>query len=236
MAIDNSSERITDFFLDACENEPNDFNKFLGKQRRNNPKTVIVGSLNINSIRHKLEFVKSLSTNGYVDILALCETKLDNSLHDGQFHTPNFACIREDRTAFGEGLMIYVRSDIPHRRRYGLGRQIDCHIGFEVVILDVTLKPNDRWLHILGYKPPNILISNFADTFSLMCDIAIKVTPNVVILGDYNCDFLKSNALCEICDSFDIHNLISTATCLRVLKVRSLTYALSPNRFVLRMC
>ena len=66
-----------------------------------------------------------------------------------------------------------------------------------------------------------------------MCDIASKKTLNVVILSDYNCDFPKDNALCEICDSFDIHNLISTAACFKSSEDTLLYIYLvtKPNRF-----
>ena len=57
--------------------------------------------------------------------------------------------------------MLYIRSDIPHRRRYDLEKGIDCYIGFEVTIMEVRFASKERWLHVLGYKPPNIMISKF---------------------------------------------------------------------------
>ena len=135
--------------------------------------------------------------NGYIDLLALCETKLDESFPLNQFYVAEYTCTRNDRTASGGGLMFYIRSDIPHRRRYDLEKGIDCHIGFEVIIMEVMFTSKDRWLYVLGYKPPNVMISKFEDTFALLCDVVIKETANVVILGDFNCDQLKNDSLAQ---------------------------------------
>ena len=53
----------------------------------------------------------------YTDILALCETKLDESFSIGQFDVLGNNCVRRYRSSNGGGLMYYNRSDIPHRRR-----------------------------------------------------------------------------------------------------------------------
>ena len=50
------------------------------------------------------------------------------------------------------------------------------------------MKVKDCWVYVLGYKPPNVMISNFKDTFTLVCDAIIKEILSVVNLGDYNYD------------------------------------------------
>ena len=70
----------------------------------------------------------------YMDILALCETKLDDSFPMGQFDVPGYNCIRRDRSRNGGGLMYYIRSDIPHCRRDDLEHVIDSPMGFERII------------------------------------------------------------------------------------------------------
>ena len=42
-------------------------------------KNIICAHLNVNSIRNKFDEIKYILNNGYVDILALSETKLDSS-------------------------------------------------------------------------------------------------------------------------------------------------------------
>ena len=73
---------------------------------------MIIGKLNINSLRNKFEsFVQQVSGN--IDILMVSGTKLDNSFPVSQFlidgYTPPF---RLDRDNNGGGIMLFVREDI----------------------------------------------------------------------------------------------------------------------------
>ena len=81
--------------------------------RMRNMKNVIIGQLNINSIRNKLESLAEL-TRGNLDILVITETKLDHTFPEKQFLIPGYRKpFRQDRNKFGGGVMIYVREDIP---------------------------------------------------------------------------------------------------------------------------
>ena len=66
-----------------CPDEPEDFLCMLQQHRKNNPRNLITGSLNINSIRNKFDAVQHMLKCQYMDILALCETKLDDSFPIG---------------------------------------------------------------------------------------------------------------------------------------------------------
>ena len=68
----------------------------------------------------------------YIDILALCETKLDDSSPIGQFDVLDYNCVRTDRSSNGGGLMYYIRLDIPHRRRDDLEQTVDSQLGLEL--------------------------------------------------------------------------------------------------------
>ena len=46
-----------------------------------------------------------------------------------------------------------------------------------------------------------------------MGDIVMNESENIVIIGDYNCDFMVDNALQDACVSFDLHNLVTSPTC-----------------------
>ena len=106
--------------------------------------------------------------------------------------------------------MLYVRSDIPQRRRHDLEKLVDCsESGLEIIIIIIK----ERWVYVMGYKPPNIKTSLFVNAFSLMCDLILKESNNVIILGDHNCYFMYDNELTDLCISFDIHDLVSTPTC-----------------------
>ena len=71
-----------------CSDEPEDFLYELKQHRKNNHSNLIIGSLNINSLRNKFDTVHYLLKCQYIVILALCETKLDDSFPKCQFDVP----------------------------------------------------------------------------------------------------------------------------------------------------
>ena len=76
---------------------------------------VKIAQLNINSPRNKFDFLKETLT-GYVDILLITESKLDNLFPTAQFQINGFnSPYRLDRNAYGGGILLYVREDIPSK-------------------------------------------------------------------------------------------------------------------------
>ena len=72
-----------------------------------------VAQLNINSIRKKFDSLVEL-IGGKVDVLIICETKLDETFTKNTFHISGYKKpYRKDRNEDGGGVMIYVRQDIP---------------------------------------------------------------------------------------------------------------------------
>ena len=49
--------------------------------------------------------------------------------------------------------MFYIRSDVPHRRRFDLEQMTDSQAGLQIIILEVMLNKKERWIYFLGYKP-----------------------------------------------------------------------------------
>ena len=85
----------------------------------------------------------------------------------------------------------------------------------------------------MGYKPPGIKDTAFYDVFSTMCDLIIQESENVVILGDYNCDFMVDNPLKDVCETFDLQNLVNDPTCFKNQKGSLIDLCLvsNPSRF-----
>ena len=74
---------------------------------------VIIGYLNINSIRYKFDALRDIIAAN-IDILLVAETKIDSSFPKGQFLIDGFAApYRLDRNKDGGGLLVYMRSNIP---------------------------------------------------------------------------------------------------------------------------
>ena len=99
----------------SAPEEFNDAKIGLKVMKENSPNKIIVGHLNINSLRNKFEALQFI-INRNLDIILLSETKLDDSFPSAQFMLKNFGIpYRLDRNSNGGGLLLYVRDDIPSK-------------------------------------------------------------------------------------------------------------------------
>ena len=81
--------------------------------RTKNINRVIIGHLNVNFFAAKLDAIKTIIP-GKMDIIVFSETKFDASYSMAQLLIDGYCKpFRLDRNAFGGGILIYVRSDIP---------------------------------------------------------------------------------------------------------------------------
>ena len=81
----------------------------LQKLRVNNSLRIIVGQLNISSIRNKSDALCSIFKQK-IDILLVSETKIDGTFPLAQFCVESYSTpYRLDRTCEGGGLLLYVR-------------------------------------------------------------------------------------------------------------------------------
>ena len=81
--------------------------------RNKNPERIIIGHLNINSLRNKFDAMKFV-IQGKVDVFVVSETKIDESFPTCQFKIDGFSPpFRLDRNKEGGGIIIYIRLDIP---------------------------------------------------------------------------------------------------------------------------
>ena len=87
----------------------------LKKIKLSNVNRLVIGHININSLRNKFESLKIL-IKGNIEILVITESKLDESFPTQQFAIDGFTlAYRCDRNEKGGGVIIYVREDIPCR-------------------------------------------------------------------------------------------------------------------------
>ena len=85
-------------------------NSVLRHLRLNHPQQIIIGHLNINSIRNKLDLMKIMLTR-VIDISMITETKLDDSFPVSQFEIDGFSTpFRLDRNKNGGDILLYIRS------------------------------------------------------------------------------------------------------------------------------
>ena len=72
-----------------------------------------IAYLNVNSLSAHIDEVRILQDNKFLGVLAIQETKLNNSDTDSEFYIPGFDLIRRDRISDG-GVVVcfYIKSSI----------------------------------------------------------------------------------------------------------------------------
>ena len=140
--------------LSSSSNDCNEsLRSILKSLRSNHPQKIIIGHININSIRYKFDILKPMLTE-VLDILMISETKLDESFPEAQFYIGFRAPFRLDRNKHGGGISLCVRNNI------------------NAILLTDHVFPNDteaffteikvntcKWLVCCSYNPNRINIS-----------------------------------------------------------------------------
>ena len=172
-----------------------------------NTNRIIVGHINVNSIRNKFDDLKNLISRK-VDILAISETKLDNSFPINQFIIDGFCNpYRFDRNKFGGGLMIYVKNDIPSKRLNSHNVLDDT----ECLFIEINLK-KIRWLICYAYNPHKCHSECFFENISKHLEHYENVYENFIILGDFNSEESETS-LDNFMINFSLKDLVKIPTC-----------------------
>ena len=183
--------------------------------RAKNVKNIIIAHINVNSIKHKFEYINEIMSEGLVDILCITETKLDNSYSDALFSCKNFKCYRKDKTSKSGGLMIYIRSDIPHNRLENLEiADHKCHV--ESIVIEFDCKKYKLVLTCV-YKNPNVPNNILLEHLSNAYDVISESNNESILVGDINIDMAKGDNIIEtqFCTIYDLKNVIKSPTCFK---------------------
>ena len=203
----------------------------LNSLRIKNPNRIILGHLNINSIRNKIDMVSDL-VEGKIDILLLSETKIDNTFPTSQFKISGFSLPhRHDRSVNGlngGGLLLYVRKDIPSKIiPMKFLQESDDEI--ECIIIEFTIYKK-KWLVFGAYNPNKAFISNHLSVISKNLDFYASSYDNIILLGDFNSEILEE-AMDDFCGTYNLKSLIKDPTCFKNLENPSCIDLILTNRF-----
>ena len=212
-SITNISELSSlDSFLTNMEeskNEDSDPLSTLNNIRISNIDRLIIGQLNINSLRNKFEALKHIVSRS-LDILIVTETKIDESFPDEQFFMDGYwPPFRADRDDIGGGVIIYVREDIACS-------ELKNHTSWkkmEGIFIELNLRKS-KWLLFGGYNPKKENIAHFLKMVGAGLDHYMPKYDNFLLLGDFNSEMCE-NAMKEFCDTYNLTNLIKEPTCFK---------------------
>jgi len=152
----------------------------------------------------------------YFELFALNETRLDSSISGGLVNISGYDIVRKDRHTHLRLYIIYLRSSINYKTRNDLVPD-----GLEAVCLEIC-KPNSRNFIVASvYRPPNnssVNSSEFFYAFEKMIGLIDDDNKELHILGDLNCDMLKSvsdqptKTLKTIYEAYQLSQLITEGT------------------------
>ena len=87
----------------------------------------------------------------------------------------------------------------------------------ETICVELTFK-NKKWFILFGYRPESIDRKVFFNELYSSLSKAVNEYENILVIGDLNIDMSipnndKSHFLSELCDTFDMQNLVKVKTC-----------------------
>ena len=168
--------------------------------------------LNVRSITSVIDEIGLILIRKKVDVMAQCETWLDDSICDSEVCPPGFSIYRNDRNRRGGGVTIIVSSRVRFVPRP------DLSVG-NIESLWIELFQKSKRSMFIGcvYRSPSSTIS-FFDHLSSETERALSVrSQNLTILGDLNCNLLTlvspaTKALLSFCNHFGLEDIVCSPT------------------------
>ncbi|XP_057302848.1 uncharacterized protein LOC130637010 [Hydractinia symbiolongicarpus] len=167
------------------------------------PTKLLIGHLNINSLRSKVLSLQEV-VKDHLDILLISESKLDQSFTDASIALNGFKRpYRRDRNKNGGGLVLYVNCEIISNaiKLPSLPEDI------EIVGIEVILRAQ-KWPVLGIYKPPNQRCDYFLENLGKVLDSFHY--ENCIIMGDFNS---HESELSILKTHYNLSNLIDSPTC-----------------------
>ena len=173
----------------------------MKKIRINNVNRVVIGHININSIRNKFDMLFSMVKDN-IDMLMVSETKLNSSFPQAQFRMEGYALpFRYDRSSHLGGTLLFIREEIPTKII-----SITPLKDFEGTFGELNFRKKKVMLYC-SYNPHKNLISNHLNILGKILDTQIEIYDNFLIVGDFNSEMTES-AMENFCGTYHLHNLI----------------------------
>ena len=206
-AIPYVSTRHLDISRQETDNDQDSPYSILQNLRLKCIDKIIIGHLNINSVRNKIHLLADLIRDK-IDIMLISETKLDCTFPESQFALQGYAPpYRLDRTANGGGLLLYLRNDIPTKPLPLIAGNIEC------IINDVTISKK-KWLLVGIYNPTKSLITNHLSVLGKNLDHYLSLFENVIVFGDFNSE-IEEEPMSDFCSIYNLKSLIKIPTCFK---------------------
>ena len=138
--------------------------------------------MNIWGLRSNFVECESFLESNCPDILALCETNLDDSIDSCNFAVRGYLpLIQKDSSTHMHGLAVYVKEGLPFARDLSLENSADSYLCFRLALLHSV-----SYFFFLYQSPSSSLCTVF-DSISSNIDQVLSINPsaNIFVCGDF---------------------------------------------------
>ncbi|CAB4030915.1 Hypothetical predicted protein [Paramuricea clavata] len=159
---------------------------------------------NIQSITKKINELQLIcsSVQSGIHFITLSETLLNRQILDSEISIEGYKVFRLDRVNKGSGVAVYAKNELSVVRRDDL--EMDWVEGLWV---ELFLPKSRRILLGMFYRTPNssrYFDKEFVSKFEVMLDIATAEEKEVILLDDFNFDFLPSVPKTDACNRLNL--------------------------------
>ena len=193
--------------------------------RNKHNKNVLLGYINVNSIRNNLQNRFNGIRDNF-DVFSIAETKLDSFFPNAQFLMPGYKTpYRLDVSDTSGGLMVYVKKGLPSLQLTSFSIPKD----IQIIPIKIRLK-NMKWLIISIYRPLKQDLRYFLSILvSLMGFFNYE---RCVIIGDFNAES-SDVRMTPFLDTQILHSHVKLKTCFKSKEDRCIDLILSNQKHYL---
>ena len=167
----------------------------------------ILSFMNIWGFHWNFVDCKSFLESNSPDVLALCETNLDNSINSGGFSGKSYLPLtQKDSSTHMHSLAVYAKEELPFARELSLENSADSYFCFWLALLDSVSYFFFLYQSLLSLCAVFDYISSNIDEALL-----INTSANIFVFGDFNIhhkDWLtysgETDWYSELCYNFSI--------------------------------
>ena len=154
-----------------------------------------------------------------IDIICLDETKLTPDYKTSQFYLEGYVYppfrrdrVTKNKNSFGGGKIVFIKEGLICKRLLDLETKTA-----ETICIELTLN-NKKWFIMFGYRPESINRDTFFEEMNTTLSKAVNKYDNIMVIGDLNIDLNilnndKHNYLSNICEVYNLKNMIKGKTC-----------------------
>ena len=173
-------------------------------------KSLKLSFTNIRGLRSNFVDCESFHESNSPDILAQCETNLDDSIDSGNFSVRGYLpLIRKDSSTHMHGLAGYVKEGLPFAQDLSLENSAASYLCFRFALL------NSVSYFFFFYRSPSSALCTVFDSISSNIDEVLSINPsaNAFVFGHLNVHHKNwltysggTDRLGELCYNFSISN------------------------------